>query len=120
MRELNCWYIFRCYVFFSSVVKQLNRQYPALFPFEDEESVQERERSSEEGRNNETDGGDETNSFGNKWQWISWVSQVSKELGINWFEVYKLKITIFLNVICFLIDKSNEERRQIEAWKRKH
>ena len=41
-------------------------------------------------------------------------------MGISWFDVYKIQIIVFLNVVCFLIDKSNEEKRQIEEWKRKH
>jgi hypothetical protein len=31
-----------------------------------------------------------------------------------------MQIKEFLNIICYVIDKANEENRQIEEWKRKH
>ena len=113
-------WLFRCYVFFSSIVKQLNDGYPQLFQKDSEEDVQKGEGSEEERRANGRNGEDSASSFSNKWEWISWISDVSKEIGVSWFEVYKTTAMFFLNVICFLIDKSNEEKRQIEQWKRKH
>lgn len=106
--------------FFSSLVKQINAGYPSLFPKPDEEDLQEGEGSSKEGGDNESDGADEVNSFSGKWGWVIWISQVSHEMGISWFDVYKTQVVVFLNVVCFLIDKSNEEKRQIEQWKKKH
>lgn len=115
---------FRCLfwriVFFSNAITELNEGYPQLFQKDSQEGVQKGEGSTEETRTDGSNGEDSPNSFGAKWEWISWVSSVSKELGISWFETYKVKAMVFLNVICFLIDKSNEEKRQIEQWKRKH
>lgn len=120
MRESFFTRLFWCYVFFSSLIKQLNDRFPNLFQKDPEKTVQEGEESGKEERNNGSDGEDSASSFSSKWEWISWISQVSKELGVSWFEVYKTNVMVFLNVICFLIDKSNEEKRQLEQWKRKH
>lgn len=110
----------RCSIFFSSIVKQLNDGYPTLFQKDAKKDVSKGKGSDEEGGTDESDGNDQDGSFGAKWQWVSWVSAVSKELGISWFDTYKIQVVVFLNVICFLIDKSNEEKRQLEQWKRKH
>lgn len=107
-------------IFFSSLVKSLNDRYPQLFQKDSQEAVPDGEGSGEKEGNNGQDDSDTDNSFGAKWEWVSWISSVSKELGISWFETYKIKVMVFLNVICFLIDKANEEKRQLEQWKRKH
>lgn len=120
MGEFILSWLFWRTVFFSSAVRDLNNRFPNLFPKDPEEGVQKGEESSEESRANRADDSDSENSFGRKWEWVNWISLVSKELGISWFEVYKIQAMVFLNVICFLIDKSNEEKRQIEQWKRKH
>lgn len=120
MREPNFRCLFWRFVFFSKIITELNEGYPQLFQKDSQEGVQKGEGSTEETRTDGSNGEDSPNSFGAKWEWISWVSSVSKELGISWFETYKVKAMVFLNVICFLIDKSNEEKRQIEQWKRKH
>lgn len=118
-QSILSWLFWRT-VFFSSLVRDLNERFPNLFQKDSQEGIQEGAESSEESRTDRTDDSDTENSFGNKWQWINWISLVSKELGVSWFEVYKIQAMVFLNVICFLIDKSNEEKRQIEQWKRKH
>lgn len=120
MRESSFNGLCRCTVFFSSLVKSLNDRYPQLFQKDSQENVPEGEGSPDQGGSPEQDGDDSGSSFGSKWEWISWVSAVSKELGVSWFETYQTKVVVFLNVVCFLIDKSNEEKRQIEQWKRKH
>jgi hypothetical protein len=33
---------------------------------------------------------------------------------MNWHQVYNLNIKEFLNIICYLIDKSQEESRKID------
>lgn len=38
----------------------------------------------------------------------------------SWFEIYKQPVKLFLNMICYVIDKGNEEKNQIENWKRRH
>lgn len=49
-----------------------------------------------------------------------WISNVSKEWGVSWFQTLNESAVMFLNTVCFLIDKSNNEQKEIEAWKRKH
>lgn len=39
---------------------------------------------------------------------------------MSWHQIYDMQIKEFLNTICYIIDKANEEHRQIEEWKRKH
>ena len=120
MRGTSFHWLCRCAIFFSSIIKQLNDGYPTLFGKDDEERIQKGKGSGEEEKTDGSDGSDSPNSFASKWEWVNWISLVSKELGISWFETYKTNAMLFLNVICFLIDKSNEEKRQIEQWKRKH
>lgn len=102
-------------------ISRINGQYPNLFNKGDEEDAEEGERSSEEVSIKEDDRSVSENSeFGAKWNWVCWIDRVSEVTRLNWHQVYDMYIQEFLNIICYLIDKGNEEKRQIEEWKRRH
>jgi hypothetical protein len=72
----------------------------------------------EEGGEEETSGGD--SEFGIRWKWIATVDRVSETIRDSWEKVFDMNIYEFFNVLCYSIDKANEEKRQLEMWKRKH
>lgn len=39
---------------------------------------------------------------------------------IDWDRVYQMPAIEFLNVICYIKDKTEDERRELEKWQRKH
>ena len=101
-------------------MKDLNDKYPNLFKKSSEETIQSGEESSEEGRAAEDDGADTANDYESRWGWWIWVSEVSKEWRVSWFETLEQTAIMFLNTVCFIIDKNNNEKKQIENWKRKN
>lgn len=107
--------------FFLQIIRELNHSYPNLFNAGDEEIDEKGERSSKEISITEEDSSGETNSeFSQKWNWICWIDRVSEVTRLNWHQVYDMQIQEFLNIICYLLDKGKEEKRQIDLWKAKH
>ena len=45
------------------------------------------------------------------------VSETCRE---GWSTVYSMNPYEFFNILAYRIDKNNEEKRQIDAWKRLH
>lgn len=48
------------------------------------------------------------------------VDQVSDTMRIPWSEVFKMQVLEFLNVNCYIRDKNNYEKEQMEKWRRTH
>lgn len=45
---------------------------------------------------------------------------MSETMRCEWDKVWKMAAIEFLNVIAYRKDKADEERRQIERWKKKN
>lgn len=45
---------------------------------------------------------------------------MSETMRCEWDKVWKMSAIEFLNVIAYRKDKADEERRQIEKWKKKN
>lgn len=41
-------------------------------------------------------------------------------MRIDWDRVYKMPAMEFLNVICYIKDKTEEEKRELDKWKKKN
>lgn len=48
---------------------------------------------------------------------IANVSDVTKE---TWANVLKMDVYSFFNITCYIIDKKQYEKQQIEEWRKKH
>lgn len=101
-------------------MKEVNAAYPTLFGQDDEEEAEERKGSAEKNSDSEKPSEAGTDAYTSKWQWVIWVDKVSETLRVDWFKVYSLNVKMFLNIICYSIDKANNEKQAIEDWKRKH
>ena len=99
------------------MVRSVNDRYPTLFGKDVEEDVQEGEGSEEERR---VIGEDSSASFSQKWGWFTNVVAVGETLRMPTLDVYKLPVMVFLNVVCYNIDRSNYEKSEIEKFKRTH
>lgn len=108
-------------MFFCKLIASINAEYPTLFGKGDEEETKENQGQTGKEETSEELNTDETiNPFTQKWSWIIWIDKVSEVTRFNWHQIYDMQIKEFLNIICYVIDKANEENRQIEEWKRKH
>jgi len=41
-------------------------------------------------------------------------------MRVSWNQVFTMSAVEFLNVICYCIDKAEDQKRQIEKWKKKN
>ena len=41
-------------------------------------------------------------------------------MRMDWNAVYKMPAMEFLNVICYIQDKTEEEKRELDKWKKKN
>lgn len=48
------------------------------------------------------------------------VDGVSETMRQSWNDTFRMTALEFLNVIAYRKDKAEEERRQIERWKKQH
>lgn len=55
-----------------------------------------------------------------KWGWLAWVDMVSNTCRCSWDDVFRKSAVEFLNIVCYSRDKAEEEKRNIERWKRRH
>jgi len=39
-------------------------------------------------------------------------------MRISWDEVFSMSVLQFLNMICYRMDKAEEQKREIERWKK--
>lgn len=58
--------------------------------------------------------------FHDKWGWVSCVDRVSQTMRTDWDTVYRMPAIEFLNVICYIRDKTEEERAAMEKWQKRH
>lgn len=85
--------------------------------FEEEGEMDE---TDNEGQREKGEVATSDNEFGNRWRWIALIDRVSETVRDSWEKVFAMNIYEFFNILCYSIDKSNEEKRQLENWKRKH
>ena len=41
-------------------------------------------------------------------------------MRVSWNEVFKMSAIEFLNIICYCIDKAEDQRRQIKKWQKEN
>ena len=73
------------------------------------------------GETDEGPGGDTGPSgFADRWGWVAHVDGVSETMRQSWNDTFRMPALEFLNVIAYRKDKAEEERRQIERWKKQN
>ena len=92
----------------------INSQYPVLF----NQGGYEGEGQDGEGDDPEEDSGHAT--FTEKWGWVALVDGVSDTLRCEWDKVWMMPAIEFLNIVCYRKDKAEEEKREIEKWKKRN
>jgi hypothetical protein len=45
---------------------------------------------------------------------------VSNTIHSSWDEVWRMDVVEFLNIMCYIRDKAEKEKEDIERWKRTH
>lgn len=58
--------------------------------------------------------------FQRKWGWVAQVDAISELTRQPWDSVWNMDVIEFLNLICYREDKLNEQKKQIEKWRRTH
>lgn len=48
------------------------------------------------------------------------VNNITDVTHIGWYEVFEMNIIEFLNITCYIRDKNNWEKEQMEKWRRAH
>ena len=48
------------------------------------------------------------------------IDRASETMRVPWNDIWGMSVISWLNVICYSIDKGEEQKRQIEAWKHKN
>lgn len=96
-------------------MRKFNQGYSSLFN-------QEVEEDDEEGEGQEDKSGvpESNNGFGAKWAWVSMIANVSDVTKETWANVLKMDVYSFFNITCYIIDKRQYEKQQIEEWRKKH
>lgn len=97
------------------MVQQFVDGYSTLFNKEDEENDEE----GDEPRDHREDEGNNS-TFGEKWKWIAIVDRVSETVRDSWEKVMQMNVYEFFNILCYAIDKANEEKRQLDNWRKKN
>ena len=102
--------------FFSNSLSQFNKRYSNLFGIEDEEKIEE---GKDGGREDDDDGDSEEtrNAYQDKWGWIESVDTVSETIREPWSVVFKMNIVEFLNILCYIKDRGDERKRQMQKYK---
>ena len=108
-------------LFFSQETGRLHKAYANLFGVDDEDMEEE---SADTRTETDADRGGETDEkptgFAWRWGWIYNIDRVSERMRISWNDAYKLNIIEFLNVLCYIKDRNDWEKQQIEDYKRVH
>lgn len=70
----------------------------------------------------EGDNGNDSDSqeFTRKWGWISNIQSVADTMHKSWDDVFAMNIVEFLNVICYIKDKAERDKAEIEKWRKNH
>jgi hypothetical protein len=95
-------------------VGAINSGYPNLF---DAGGETYKGPGDEEG---EDEGDPAPSGFADRWGWVAHVDGVSETMRQSWNDTFRMPALEFLNVIAYRKDKAEEERRQIERWKKQH
>lgn len=99
---------------------EFNKKYPNLFGFEDEDGNVEGEESTDE---EDVEGSDSEDNyitqFNKRWGFFSWAIQVKEVKSITLDEVYDINIIEFLNIMCYIKDKAELDRKQQEDYLKK-
>lgn len=98
--------------FFFQRLAAVNSQYPVLFGTDGPE---DKEQGTEEGTGGEDPG---PSGFAKRWGWYAHVDGISETMRISWDDVFKMPVLQFLNMICYRNDKAEEQKREIERWKK--
>jgi hypothetical protein len=104
-------------LFFSELISNLNKGFGKLLGLETEEDEKEGKESRKE---DEDSGYTKSNSFAEKWGWISAIKEVSDMVHTEWSNVFKMEIREFLNILSFTRDYYQEEKRKHEELARKY
>lgn len=88
------------------------KRYSNLFGQEIEED--EADQGTEDGD------GEGIGGFGSRWGYVAMIDRVSEAMKINWHEVMDLNVYEYLNVLSYLRDKAEDEKRRLEQFRRKH
>lgn len=80
----------------------------------DDESPKEKE-SEDEGEVGGSE--DAIEAFGRKWNWIYMVDNVAHLTNCTFQQVYGFPVTEFLNYACYVQDKNNWEKANIDKIK---
>ena len=59
-------------------------------------------------------------TFAQKWGWVDNVAQVSNTIHSSWDDVWRMNVVEFLNIMCYIRDKAEKEKEDIERWRRTH
>lgn len=100
---------------FYGLLQRINRGYLNLFPAGDEDDQGSQDEESDTGTDKEG-----TGTFAEKWGWIANVDAVSETCRCSWDDVWQMTAIEFLNIISYRRDKSEEEKRKLDEWKRTH
>ena len=75
-------------------------------------------QSEEGGADAEDSGGGST--FAERWGWIANVDAVSETCRCSWDDVWQMKVIEFLNILSYRREKMDEQKRQMEQWRKTH
>lgn len=106
-------------LFFSGEVSVLAQSYAGLFQKEDDEDEEKGEESGsggEDGGDNKDDGF--VKRYWRSWGWISQVDRVAELRRLTWEQVFAMNVVEFLNMLCYMKDKSEMDKIQMREWKR--
>ena len=108
-------------LFFSQETTKIHKAYSNLFGIDDEDlEAQDEDRRRETDDERSTRENEDTTGFSYKWGWIFNVDRVSETMRISWNEAFKMNIVEFLNILCYIKDKGEWEKKQMEEYKRLH
>lgn len=62
----------------------------------------------------------ETSEYLQKWGWIEHVQSVADLTHKDWDAVWTMNVVEFLNLVCYIKDKREEDKKRIEDYRRMH
>lgn len=99
--------------------EKVRDSFAVLFGVKDKDDSSE--VTSGVGGEDENDGGNSSASkFAQKWGWTAAIDRVSEVTRTPAHETLDFPIYAFLNWIAYANDKSEDENRRLEEWKRTH
>lgn len=98
--------------FFCSIIRKVKDSFPNFFNNTDEE-IEEEEQ--EQGDTNDVGN---SNEFASKWNWIILIDNISELTRESWDKVFEKPIIEFINLCCYLKDKREYEKQQIDSFQK--